>query len=85
MWRQCLNEPNLNLSIFWKNNFPKFADVQSKDIHYLLTNNALMTRNKISKWDKNLAEFCKFCLANEKREKENNSHAMISCERLLNF
>lgn len=85
MWRQILNEPSLNLSSFWKNNFVKFADARSNDIHFLLTNNALVTRIRISKWDKNTTEFCKYCWNHGKRERETNLHAIIHCDRIVVF
>ena len=47
MWRTELSNDNLDLSIFWPNNFPKLADSMSKDIHYLFSYNALVTRNRI--------------------------------------
>ena len=64
---------------------PKYANAQSKDVHYLLTNNALLTRNRISKWDRNVSEFCKFCLNKGNTIKETNFHAFVECNRLKEF
>ena len=85
MWRTKLSNANLDISIYWPNNFPKLTDSMSKDIHYLFSYNALVTRNRISKWDRNTPEFCKFCLSKRNKVKETNLHAMISCPRISNF
>jgi hypothetical protein len=85
MWCAVFTMPNFSLIDFAQNNFLKFADGYTSDIHYLLTNNALFTRHRVSKWNRNITQYCKFCENHNRREKETNMHALLYCHRASDF
>ena len=85
MWRSELAKPDFQLSIFWPNNFPKWTDNISKDVHYLFTYNALVTRHRISKWQTTISEYCKYCQKMGKLERETNIHAILECRRVTDM
>ena len=83
-WSTHLGIDHTSIYKYLKNNYSKFADAYSRNLHYSIVNRFLYTNSK-QNYLTNSDPNCKFCASSNIFEREDISHCVIFCPRLTNF
>lgn len=83
-WKIILGNNDIKFENYYNCNFLKLTDSYTKDLHYLIVNNALYTRNRLAKFTP-VSPNCYYCSNQNVNELETVLHAISCCSRMQQF
>lgn len=82
-WKTALKD-DIKFKKFYHLNFLKLINEYTKDLHFLVINNALYTRVRLSKFTE-ITLYCAWCTGKNKQYPEHIFHALVECSRVGPF